>query len=59
MCSIFFFNKADHNALNYNTFPNKNLEGRGNFVSRLYGFHKMPFQVSINAFLDQICIVGK
>lgn len=27
------------------------------FSSRLYGFHKMPFQVNIHASLDQVCIV--
>jgi hypothetical protein len=32
-------------------------EGNQNFSARLYGFHKIPFQVDINSCLDQICIV--
>ena len=32
-------------------------QGDKNFVSRLYAFHKMPFQVDINSCLDQVCIV--
>ena len=32
-------------------------EGNRNFLSRLYGFHKMPFHVNINSFLDQVCII--
>jgi len=32
-------------------------EGNGNFVSRFYGFHKMPFHVNINGHLDQVCII--
>lgn len=31
--------------------------GNENFTSRLYGFHKMPFNVTINSYLDQICII--
>lgn len=31
--------------------------GRTNFTSRLYGFHKMPFNVSIDGDLDQVCII--
>jgi len=31
--------------------------GRANFISRLYGFHKMPFNVTINGDLDQVCII--
>jgi AraC-like DNA-binding protein len=31
--------------------------GRNQFKSRLFGFHKMPFQVEINGALDQICIL--
>ncbi|MBB2148214.1 helix-turn-helix domain-containing protein [Pedobacter gandavensis] len=31
--------------------------GDSNFVSRCYGFHKMPFQVNVNSPLDQVCIV--
>jgi AraC-like DNA-binding protein len=31
--------------------------GNENFVSRLYGFHKMPFQVHVSAPVDQVCIV--
>lgn len=35
------------------------LKTRGNsfFSSRLYGFHKRPFNVNINSDLDHICIV--
>lgn len=32
-------------------------EGSRNFVSRCYGFHKMPFHVNVNSFLDQVCII--
>ncbi len=32
-------------------------QGNKLFVSRLYGFHKMPFQVDINSCLDQVCII--
>lgn len=31
--------------------------GKKIFTSRLYGFHKMPFQVSVKSSLDQICIL--
>lgn len=31
--------------------------GRTHFTSRLYGFHKMPFNVSIQGELDQVCIL--
>ncbi len=31
---------------------------KGNGIrSRFYGFHKMPFQVNIDSYLDQICII--
>ena len=31
---------------------------KGNVIrSRFYGFHKMPFQVNIDSYLDQICII--
>lgn len=32
-------------------------QGKKNFTSKFYGFHKMPFNVSINSNLDQICII--
>jgi len=32
-------------------------QGGTNFISRFYGFHKMPFNVNVNSQLDQICIV--
>lgn len=32
-------------------------EGRRRFTSKLYGFHKMPFNVDIHSPLDQICII--
>lgn len=35
----------------------KVTKGNGNFSSRIYGFHKIPFQVSIESPLDQICII--
>jgi len=31
--------------------------GASGFKSRLFGFHRMPFQVDINSALDQICIL--
>jgi len=31
--------------------------GAVGFKSRLFGFHKMPFQVDVNSALDQICIL--
>jgi len=32
-------------------------QGTVNFKSRLFGFHKMPFNVEIRASLDQVCIL--
>ncbi|SDW35564.1 helix-turn-helix transcriptional regulator [Flavobacterium degerlachei] len=32
-------------------------QGSKPFVSKLYGFHKTPFQVDINSSLDQVCII--
>jgi len=32
-------------------------ESGNTFSSRIYGFHKMPFQVKIDSALDQICII--
>lgn len=32
-------------------------QGNKNFVSKLYGFHKMPFTVDINSCLEQVCII--
>ncbi len=32
-------------------------QGNKNFTSRFYGFHKMPFTVNIDSYLDQICIL--
>ncbi|MDN3691402.1 helix-turn-helix transcriptional regulator [Chryseobacterium tructae] len=34
-----------------------NITEGSSFTSRLYGFHKTPFQVCIQSALDQICIV--
>lgn len=47
------------NQVNYDQRSNhcRITEGKGAFVSRLYGFHKMPFQVSLEVPLDQVCIV--
>jgi AraC-like DNA-binding protein len=49
------------NEINYLNSSNKNnciiTGGHKSFVSKFYGFHQMPFQVYINSFLDQICIV--
>ncbi|WP_316802424.1 helix-turn-helix transcriptional regulator [Pedobacter nototheniae] len=49
------------NKINYINSVNQNnctiTSGKRNFTSKFYGFHKMPFQVEINSFLDQICIV--
>lgn len=32
-------------------------QGSKSFTSRIYGFHNMPFNVSIDTHIDQICIV--
>jgi len=49
------------NEINYINNPGRNnciiTNGSKSFVSRFYGFHKIPFQVDINSFLDQMCIV--
>lgn len=49
------------NQISYTSNAEKNnciiKNGNYNYVSRFYGFHKMPFQVDINAALDQICIL--
>lgn len=49
------------NEVNYINNSDKNncivTNGTKSFVSRFYGFHKIPFQVDINSFLDQMCIV--
>ncbi|MGZ3873342.1 MAG: helix-turn-helix domain-containing protein [Mucilaginibacter sp.] len=49
------------NRINYNNVPNFNdcviTKGNSFFSSRLYGFHKRPFNVNINSNLDQICII--
>lgn len=48
------------NKINYNNKNAINLceisEGE-TFISRFYGFHKMPFHVNIDSNLDQICII--
>lgn len=54
--AIYKENKIDYvNHLKTNTC----IISKGNkyFISKLYGFHKMPFQVDINSSLDQVCIV--
>ncbi|MBG6063636.1 AraC-like DNA-binding protein [Flavobacterium sp. CG_9.1] len=54
--SIYKQNKIDY--LNHSKANNCIItQGNKNFVSRLYGFHKMPFQVDINSCLDQVCII--
>lgn len=49
------------NNINYLNQSNTNqciiTQGNNYFVSKLYGFHKMPFQVDINSSLDQVCII--
>ena len=49
------------NNIHYNNHSNQNncviSQGNKNFISRFYGFHKMPFNVHINSNLDQICII--
>jgi len=49
------------NHIHYNNVPNYNecviTKGNSLFSSRLYGFHKRPFNVNINADLDQVCII--
>ncbi len=49
------------NNINYINQSNTNhciiTQGNNYFVSKLYGFHKMPFQVDINSSLDQVCII--
>ncbi|RZJ27603.1 MAG: AraC family transcriptional regulator [Chryseobacterium sp.] len=49
------------NHIDYNHLANNNdciiTEGNSFFSSRLYGFHKRPFNVNINSALDQICII--
>ncbi|MDV3855772.1 hypothetical protein CMT56_09980 [Elizabethkingia anophelis] len=46
---ITYINKGDINLCNIS-------EGH-NYTSYLYGFHKMPFNVQIDSYLDQICII--
>lgn len=49
------------NSIDYEKKPDSNQclidQGTKGFVSRLYGFHNKPFEVEINAPLDQICIL--
>jgi len=49
------------NNIDYIKRPNHNhciiTPSNGSFKSRLFGFHKMPFNVDINGPLDQICIL--
>lgn len=49
------------NNIVYNNGSNQNnclvMPGKNGFTSRLYGFHKMPFNVDISSCLDQICII--
>jgi len=49
------------NHIHYPNVPNYNdcviTKGSSLFSSRLYGFHKRPFQVHMNCSIDQICIV--
>lgn len=49
------------NYINYIKQPKQNdciiSHGGKNFTSRFYGFHKMPFNVDINSYVDQICII--
>lgn len=54
--SIYKQNKVDY--LNNPTVNNCIItQGNKNFVSKLYGFHNMPFKVDINSCLDQVCII--
>lgn len=51
------------NAINYINDLKENSckidKGNKNFMTRLYGFHKMPFTVNIESNLEQICIIFK
>lgn len=51
------------NNINYITDLTKNscqiTAGNKNFTTRIYGFHKMPFTVNIECYIDQICIIFK
>lgn len=54
--SIYKQNKIDY--VNYAKTNNCTItQDDKYFVSKLYGFHKIPFQVNINSCLDQVCIV--
>ena len=54
--SIYKQNKIDY--LNNSNVNNCIItQGNKNFVSKLYGFHKMPFKVDINSCLDQVSII--
>ncbi|MCW3465025.1 helix-turn-helix domain-containing protein [Chitinophaga nivalis] len=50
-----------HNDVVYNNTPLLNhceiLPGHKTYTSRLYGFHEMPFQVTVKAPIDQVCII--
>ncbi|MCS4303408.1 helix-turn-helix transcriptional regulator [Chryseobacterium sp. BIGb0232] len=49
-----------HNQVSYTNEGETNLceiTNGNTFISRLYGFHKTPFNVNIHCALDQICIV--
>lgn len=50
-----------HNEVLYNKNSQLNyckiLQGKQTYTSRLLGFHEIPFQVSIEAPIDQICIL--
>lgn len=54
--SIYKQNKIDY--LNHSKANNCTItEGNKYFISKLYGFHKMPFKVDINSCLDQVSII--
>lgn len=57
LCLAIYFN----NAISYCNTNAQNIceinTGLSLYKSRLYGFHKQPFEVKINGSLDQICIL--
>jgi len=57
LCLAIYFN----NAISYCNTNTQNIceinAGSSLYKSRLYGFHKQPFEVKVNGSLDQICIL--
>ena len=51
------------NCITYNVDPSTNhckvTNGINQVTSRLYGFHRLPFTVSIHGAMDQVCILFK